>query len=129
MNNALNPNEGILLLAAFGLTMLLLVIFFKKSESNISSFLQAGKNVGKWQGALSIAVSWVWAPAIFICSLQSYTKGIPGIFWFTLPQYSLLFSFCSFCYSPRKEMPEGYTFSQFIRKKYPNDNAIHQAFI
>jgi len=63
----------------FGAGMTALVWFKTHAESSADGFLVADRYLSVWHGAFSIAVSWIWASAIFICSLQAYTKGLPGM--------------------------------------------------
>nr|WP_223826624.1 hypothetical protein [Flagellimonas sp. S3867] len=85
------------------------------------------RKLGTFQGSLSMAVSWIWAPAIFICSLQSYQQGLPGIFWFTLPNIICFFVFIPIALKMKKEMPSGYTISQVFKYKFPNTKLPHKA--
>ena len=127
--NTLTPSEAYTLLGLFGLSMVSLVWWLNSSERRLSGFLAADRSLGVFRGAMSIAVSWIWAPAIFICSLQAYTKGLPGIFWFTLPNILCFFAFAPFAIRLRKEIPEGYTLSQFIDKRFDRDPVTHIAFL
>jgi len=119
--------EAILLLMIFAAAMFFFVFKFRIAQKSTSAFLLANRNVSLLQGSFSIAVSWVWAPAIFICSLQAYTKGLPGIFWFTFPNVLCFFVFAPFAKKLRNEMPEGFTFPQLIAEKF-NDKRTHLAF-
>jgi len=113
----------------FGFIMVGLVWFRTHQEKHADGFLVADRNVGTWQGAFSIAVSWVWAPAVFICSLQAYTKGLPGIFWFTVPNVLCFFTFAAVAVRLRKLMPEGYTLPEFIWQRFEGDKKVHIAFL
>lgn len=120
------------LFGLFGLVMVGLVWFKthqKKYSGNTDEFLVADRNVGTWQGAFSIAASWVWAPAVFICSLQAYTKGLPGIFWFTAPNILCFFVFAGVAIRLRKLMPEGYTLPEFIWERFKGCKPVHLAFL
>ena len=43
--------------------------------------------------ALSIAATWVWAPAIFVASSMGYYNGIYGLLWFIVPNVLTLIIF------------------------------------
>src|SRR3989339_1622940 len=92
--NLITQQEGLIILAIFGVAMISLVYFLtrRKMHSN-ERFLVADRQVSWWRGAFSIAVSWIWAPAIFIASLQAYTQGIAGAFWFIVPNILCFFVF------------------------------------
>lgn len=117
------------LFGLFGLAMIALVWFKTHQEKHADGFLVADRNVGTWQGAFSIAVSWVWAPAVFICSLQAYTKGLPGIFWFTAPNIICFFVFAVIAVRLRKLMPNGYTLPEFIWQRFEGNKGVHVAFL
>lgn len=117
------------LFGLFGLIMIGLVWLKTHQEKDVDGFLVADRNVGTWQGAFSIAVSWVWAPAIFICSLQAYTNGLPGIFWFTVPNILCFFVFAAIAVRLRKLMPDGYTLPEFIWKRFGGSSPVHLAFL
>ena len=125
----LSPIEGLILLALFGATMVLLVWRKTQVEHSLAGFLVANREVSAFRGALSIAVSWVWAPAIFVCSLQAYQNGLPGIFWFTAPNILCFFLFAPFALKLRRAIPDGYTFPEFIAHRYPGEKRVHLAFL
>jgi len=128
--NLITPTEGIITLVVFTAVMLGLVFFFtRKYFHSKDSFLVARREVGWIRGSLSIAVSWIWAPAVFIASLQAYTKGIAGAFWFIVPNIVCFFIFVPLAIRLRKFMPEGYTLTQFILKRYGNDKKTHLSFL
>lgn len=68
--------------------------------------------------ALSIAVTWIWAPALFVSSEKAYTSGIPGLFWFLVPNVLCLLIFIPFANRIRQEMPNGFTLSEYMSKCY-----------
>ena len=117
------------LFGLFALFMIGLVWFKTHQEKHADGFLVADRNVGTWQGAFSIAVSWVWAPAVFICSLQAYTQGLAGIFWFTVPNVLCFFVFAIVAIRLKKLMPEGYTLPEFIWKRFEGSKPVHIAFL
>src|SRR6266576_42537 len=86
--------SGYLLLLVFGLAMIAITVLGSRTEGFRKTqvgFLAAGRNVPWALGAFSIAVSWIWAPALFVSVQQAYQQGIPGIFWFTFPNILCLF--------------------------------------
>lgn len=128
--NLITQAEGCALLIAFGLSMLVAAYgLARRKVITKDSFLVAGRSISWPKGALSIAVSWIWAPAIFIVSLQAYTKGIAGVFWFVIPNILCFFLFAPIAIRLRKLMPEGYTLPEFIMKRYGNDKKTHLAFL
>ncbi|MEZ4753549.1 MAG: hypothetical protein R3A13_04465 [Bdellovibrionota bacterium] len=125
----LSESAGLGLLAAFGVAMISLVWFKTHAEDHSDGFLVADRNVSLWNGAFSIAVSWIWAPAIFICSLQAFTKGLPGIFWFTLPNIICFFIFAPMAVRFRRLVPKAYTLPEFIFRRFNGHKTTHIAYL
>lgn len=121
----LNNTIGISLFVAYSILILLIVWLTKKTQSS-EDFLVMKRSLGVFQGSVSMAVSWIWAPAIFICSMQAYNQGIPGIFWFTFPNILTFFVFVPFAIALRKKFPNGYTISQVFKLRF-NDSRAHSA--
>jgi SSS family transporter len=127
--NVLTKQEGWTLLIVFGLVMFSVVWLKTRKENNADEFLVAGRVVPLWHGAMSIAVSWIWAPAIFICSMQAYSHGLPGVFWFIAPNILCFFIFAPLAVRLRRLMPYGYTMPEFIIKRYAGNKSAHLAFL
>lgn len=90
-------------------------------------FLAAGRNVPWTLGSFSIAVSWIWAPALFVSVQVAYQQGIPGIFWFTLPNIICLFIMAPLALRIRQFMPEGFTQPEWIRRRF--DERTHKMYL
>lgn len=90
-------------------------------------FLLARRGVGPWAGALSVAASWVWAPALFVSAQQAYSRGLPGLMWFTVPNVATLVLFAPLALRIRRRMPEGYTLPQFVRARH--GAAVHGLYM
>ena len=86
MKNVLSPEGGLLFLILYGATMIALTAWITKGRRQDKvEFLLANRGIGVLPGAMSIAASWIWAPALFIASQKAYEQGIAGLFWFTFP--------------------------------------------
>lgn len=109
--------------------MIALVWFKTHTEQHADGFLLADRKVGLWQGAFSIAVSWVWAPAIFVASMQAFSQGLAGVFWFTLPNVLCFFLFAFLAVHLRKQMPNGYTLPEFIHQHFNGHKGVHILYI
>ena len=59
--------------------------------------------------------------------MQSYTKGLAGIFWFTAPNVACFFVFAPIAFRIRKLMPNGYTLPEFIYSRFGKQT--HLAFL
>lgn len=128
--NLISQSDGFIILTVFAVAMISLVYFLRgKKVASHERFLVANRNVGWVRGAFSIAVSWVWAPAIFIVSLQAYTQGLAGAFWFIVPNILTFFVFAPIAIRLRRLMPEGYTLPQYILERYGQDKKTHIAFL
>ena len=125
--NVLSQFEATCLIVVYGITLFALVWLLTRTERHAEGFLAANRNVGVIRGALSVAVSWVWAPAIFVCSMQAFTNGLPGIFWFTAPNIICFFIFTPLGIRLRKLVPFGYTLPEFINRRFNGNRAAHLA--
>ena len=123
----LSTLEIYLLIAVFGSVLFLSVFYVhRKKGTGGETFLVANRNVSTFQGALSIAASWIWAPAVFICSQKAYEQGIAGVFWFTAPNILCFFIFAPFAVKLRKAIPHGFSFPDYIYEKH-KDKSLHLA--
>lgn len=121
----LSASEGLGLFLGYGVLIIGLVLYNSRSRRGFTDFLLMNRNLGVVQGSLSMAVSWIWAPAVFIVSLQAFTQGLPGVFWFTVPNILTFFVFAVFAVRMRQELPTGYTILDVFRFKFPNTPAAH----
>jgi urea-proton symporter len=79
-------------------------------------------------GGASIAASWIWAPALFVSIQMAYQKGLAGIFWFTVPNVMALAIFAFLAPRIRHQLPEGYTFPQYIKQRLSSER-VHKLFL
>ena len=114
------------IVAAFGLTAFITGAS-RRYSSNIERFLAAQRSVGLFTGALSVAATWVWAPALFIAAQKAYQQGIPGLMWFTLPNVGCLILFAFLAVRIRQIFPQGYTFPQYIASRF--DTKTHAVYV
>lgn len=113
---------AIIVLLIYALIMIGATVFFtKRKANNNGSFHTADRNIGGIIAALSIAATWIWAPALFVSGNQAYTNGVPGLFWFLVPNVLCLIIFIPFAKKIREEMPEGVTLSGYMAKKYKSE--------
>ncbi len=95
MNNVFSPEQGLTILIIYGFVMLGLALWSRNRYKNQdrTEFLLSGRKVGVIFGAMSAAVSWVWAPALFVGSQKAYEQGMSGIFAFCFPNFFALIIF------------------------------------
>lgn len=110
--------NGIFILAAYAILMIGATVVLTKKTDNAESFHVGNRSMGAASSAMSIAASWIWAPALFVSAEQAYTNGIPGLFWFLAPNVACLVLFIPFAKRIRRMMPQGITLSGFMGERY-----------
>lgn len=100
-------NYTIMVLAAYAVIMIAATVLMTNKEKSVERFCVGNRNTGWFISALSIAATWIWAPALFTSTENAYTKGFAGLFWFLVPNVLCLIFFVPFARRIRKEMPEG----------------------
>lgn len=111
-------NYTFIVLLSYAAVMLGSTVLMTKKENNIERFCVGNRNIGWFISALSIAATWIWAPALFTSTENAYTKGFAGLFWFLVPNVLCLILFIPFAKRIREEMPEGITLSGYMYDKY-----------
>lgn len=111
-------NYTLIVLLTYAAVMLGVTVIMTKKENNIEQFCVGNRNIGWLMSALSIAATWIWAPALFTSTENAYTKGFAGLFWFLVPNVLCLILFIPFAKRIREEMPEGITLSGYMYGKY-----------
>lgn len=126
----LSTSTGWLFLVTFGITMVLLTVYFARgiSISTKESFLLANREVRWWVGGPSIAASWIWAGALFVSIQMSYQKGSAGLFWFLFPNVIALAIYVLLGPRIRKRFPNGYTLPQWIRYRLGSER-VHRLYL
>lgn len=111
-------NYTLIVLLAYAVVMFGATVLMTKKEGNVEKFCVGNRNIGWGVSALSIAATWIWAPALFTSTENAYTKGFAGLFWFLVPNVLCLILFIPFAKKIREEMPEGITLSGYMQEKY-----------
>ncbi|MCP4693127.1 MAG: hypothetical protein GY859_34110, partial [Desulfobacterales bacterium] len=112
-----SPLTTITIVIAFGAAMFA-ASAYKRRSGGVDKFLVADRSVGAIVGAVSIASTWIWAPALFIAAQKAYQQGLPGLMWFTAPNIGCLILFAFLARKIRAVFPEGYTLPQYISQKF-----------
>lgn len=125
-----SQSTGYWFLFVFAVAITLITYFFSRWRGwhTKEGFLLASRKVGWILGGFSIASSWIWAPALFVSVQTAYQMGLAGIFWFTLPNILALLIFAIFAPRIRARLPEGYTFTQYIKYRLESDR-VHKVFL
>ena len=121
-------NYTFIVLVTYAVIMLLGTMLMTKKENNIEKFCIGDRNIGWLMSALSIAATWIWAPALFTSTENAYTKGFAGLFWFLIPNVLCLILFIPFAKKIRAEMPDGITLSGYMYQKY-NSKPVKGAYL
>lgn len=108
---------GIIVLTIYALIMIGATLLFTKKCKG-TSFHVADRNIGGIISAFSIAATWIWAPSLFTSAEKAYVNGLPGLFWFLVPNVLCLIIYIPFAKKMRKVMPEGITLSGYMGNKY-----------
>ncbi len=119
---------GLIVLVIYTVVMLVVTRLFSKPALNAESFHVANRKIGTLQGAMSIAATWIWAPALFTSAEKAYVNGWPGLFWFLAPNVLCLLLFIPFAKRIREQMPQGITLSAYIAQKY-HSRAVHGIYL
>lgn len=109
-----------LLLAAYVAAMVATARYAtaRRRAQSLTTYHAADRRVGSVVGGLSIASTWVWAPALFVSATQAYTNGWVGVLWFTIPNAAALLIMVPFAMKIRERYPEGFTLSGLMRRRY-----------
>ncbi|MFO0753128.1 MAG: hypothetical protein U0411_07385 [Thermodesulfovibrionales bacterium] len=108
-----------------GIALVIRAIFVRSTHD----FLVAGRRIGLGLGVSSVIASWTWAMAVMMSSAQTYTFGVSGLWWFTIPNGIAVILVIPFGIYLRKHMPHGYTLSQYISVRFPGHKALYNVFI
>ncbi len=92
-------------------------IYNARMSASKVGLIAADRNLGKWEAALSVAASWIWAPSLFVSAQKSYQDGVLGLFWFVVPNILCLIFFAYFAEKVRRDKPDGFTISDYILHK------------
>lgn len=109
---------GIIALIVSALVAVGITVIFTRRTNNVEKFNVADRNIGAALGAVSIAANWVWAPSLFVSAERAYVTGIPGMFWFLVPNVLCLIIFIPFVKRMRGQLPDGITLSDYMGRHY-----------
>src|SRR5262252_8062861 len=119
MNPLLNPMQGVPTLMAVGLIMLALVYYVKRNlVSSTKDFVIANRRIGFGFGVAGLISIWTWAMAVMMSAAQTYTYGLSGLFWFTVPNGLAVILVIPFARKIRSLMPNGYTIPEFVKVRF-----------
>jgi Na+/proline symporter len=118
---ALTPNQGIIVLFLLGFVLLVLSYYVRTTlVRNTHDFVIAGRRLGFGFGVAGIISIWTWAMAVMMSSAMTYSYGISGLWWFTVPNGLAVIVIIPFARRLRAKMPQGYTIGEFIGARFSN---------
>lgn len=115
------------ILLIYGIVMLLIGLYVRQKNPSHEWFLVGNRKVGWKIMAFSIAASWIWAPALFVSSQIAYTQGYVALLWFAIPNALALVLYGLFAQKLRDKVPQGYTFTEYILKRY--GSKVHNLYL
>lgn len=119
--------DGILVLIIYAIIMIAATLLFARRKNQVEDFHVGNRNMGTVSSAMSIAATWIWAPALFVSAEQAYKNGFAGLFWFLVPNILCLILFVPFAKKIRNEMPKGVTLSGYMGAKY-NSKVVKRVY-
>ena len=115
-NTALGPASGIACEVLLGVALLALVYYVKvRLVRNTKDFVIANRKIGFGFGVAGLISIWTWAMAVMMSAAQTYSFGLSGLFWFTVPNGLAVIAAIPFVRKIRDLMPEGYTIPEFVQ--------------
>lgn len=119
---------GFIVLLTYTVLMMVVTLCLSRRSKSTDSFHVADRRLGLVQSAMSIAATWIWAPALFTSAEKAYTNGVPGLFWFLVPNVLCLLIFAPFGKRMRAQAPEGVTLSGYMRDRYQS-RGVHGVYL
>lgn len=120
-------NSTLIILLAYAVIMIAATVVFTGKGQTGDSFYVGDRNMGVLQTAMSVAATWIWAPALFTSAEKAYSNGLPGLFYFIVPNVLCLLLFIPFAKKIRREAPQGITLSGYMGDKY-NSKSVRNVY-
>lgn len=112
---------GFIVLTVYAIIMLCATVFLTKRETVAEKFHVGDRDMGTLQSAMSVAATWIWAPALFVSAEKAYINGFVGLFWFLVPNVLCLILFIPFAKRIRERMPKGISLAGFMGEQYHSE--------
>src|SRR5882724_686580 len=123
-NPLLQPVQGIVTEILLGVVLLALVYYIKRNlVSSTKDFVIANRKIGFGFGVAGLISIWTWAMAVMMSAAQTYSFGLSGLFWFTVPNGLAVIAAIPFVRKIRSLMPDGYTIPEFVKVRF-GGNAV-----
>lgn len=122
----MSPTAVLTMVGVFGAAMFVASAVYRRSRG-LDLFLVADRAVGTFVGAMSVASTWIWAPALFIAAQKAFQEGLPGLMWFTVPNVACLVLFAFLATRIRRMFPSGYTLPEYVAARF--DTRTHLIYL
>ena len=120
----ISGTQSTILIVLFSIILVAVVLLISRKSKSADHFLVGNRQFGLFTGAFTTAAAWLWAPALFVSSQTAYTKGLPGVFWFIVPNVLALVVFAFYAKKVRGVMEQGYTLPEYIKHRLGPKNQI-----
>jgi Na+/proline symporter len=118
-DNPLGIGQGVITLIGLGLAMLGLAYYTRaKLVKNTHDFVIAGRKLGFGFGVAGLLSVWTWVVGILMPAAVTYSFGLSGLWWFTVPNGLAVVAVVPFARKLKSVMPHGYTISEFVSIRY-----------
>ena len=77
--------NGVTILFVYAVIMILATVILTKKEKNVERFCVGSRSENWLMSALSIAATWIWAPALFVSTEKAPAGLACSGFWFRMP--------------------------------------------
>jgi Na+/proline symporter len=116
-------------LATYALLIIAAGTMLSRPDGNGSKslYIVADRRLSTLRAAVSTAVSWIWAPAIFFCAAKAYTQGLAGAFWFIAPNILCFGTFALVAHRIRQTYPAAVSLPDFFFLRFKGEKSAHLA--
>lgn len=118
MDTVFTKTEGLVIIAAYAAFVALLTFVSYRRNRSKTWFLLANRQITGRQGPLTIAATWIWAPALFVSAQLLYEGGWTKAIYWLVPNCACLAVFAWFAWKIRSRYPDGFTLSDSMRQRY-----------
>lgn len=119
----LTPALGYALMIGLGLASLVIALIVRsKLVRNTHDFIISDRKIGFGFGVGSVISVWTWSMAVMMTSAMTFQWGLSGLFWFVVPNGLAIMLLIPFTRVLRRQMPNGYTISEFVRHRFNRSN-------
>ncbi|MGC3989060.1 MAG: hypothetical protein QM796_05125 [Chthoniobacteraceae bacterium] len=110
---------GFITIASLGALMLGISLYSRaRLVRNTHDFVIAGRKLGFGLGVAGLVSVWTWVVGILMPAAVTYSFGLSGLWWFTVPNGLAVVAVVPFARKLKRLMPHGYTISEFASVRF-----------